>query len=198
MRHAPSHRRLTVEAYLQGELRSEVRHEYVNGEVFAMVGAGVAHNIIALNVASALRNHLRDGPCQGFVSDVKVHIKEADDERFYYPDVFVACDPRDGEPYYRDHPRLIVEVLSEHTERNDRSDKFYAYRRIPTLMEYVLVAQDVQRVEVYRRETSWDLELYGKGQRFRLDSADMELSVAEVYESVEVDGGSAGNGSLRG
>jgi Uma2 family endonuclease len=150
---------LTVEAYLQGELLSEVRYEYVNSEVFAVVGTSVAHNIIALNVASALRDHLRDGPCQVFVSDVKVHIKEAD---------------------------------------NDRADKFYAYRRIPTLSEYVLVAQDVQRVEIYRRKTGWDLELYGEGDRFRLDSVDTELSVAEVYESVEMGEGSAGSGALRG
>lgn len=186
MRHATSHQRLTVEAYLQGELRSEVRHEYVNGEVFAMVGTSVAHNTIALNVASALRDPLRGGPCQVFMSDVKVHIKEAGDERFYYPDVFVAYDPGDREPYYRDRPRLIVEILSEHTERNDRADKFYAYRRIPTLAEYVLVAQDVPRVEVYRRQTGWDLELYGAREVFHLDSIDTELSVAGVYESVEV------------
>lgn len=178
---------ITAHEYLEGELRSDIRHEYIDGEVHAMVGASAAHNVIALNLASELRAHLRGGPCQVFMADMKVNIKSQNSERFYYPDIQVCCDPNDRETYYRSGPKLIVEVLSPHTEREDRSSKFYAYRRIDSLEEYVLIAQDTHRVEVYRRSTSWDLEIYtNKDDQVGLDSVAFNISVADIYESVEI------------
>ncbi|MDQ2695750.1 MAG: Uma2 family endonuclease [Pseudomonadota bacterium] len=177
--------RLAVDDYLQGELCSDIRHEYVDGGIYARADASAAHNIIALNLAALLRAHLRGGPCQVFIADMKVRLRYRG-ERFYYPDVQVCCDPQDRETYYRTRPKLIVEVLSPHTEREDRSSKFYAYRRINSLEEYVLVAQEVRRVEVYRRATGWDLELYGGDDAIRLESVAFTVAVAEVYESVDI------------
>ncbi len=188
--------RLTIDEYLQGELHSEVRNEYVNGEVYAMVGASAAHNIIAGNLFVALHQHLTGGPCQVFMADMKTLIRSLAEERFYYPDVQVCCDPDDQATYYRERPRLIIEVLSETTERRDRSDKFYAYRRLESLQEYVLVAQDVVRVEVYRRRTGWNLEIYADDDNVRLESVDLTVSVAGVYESAPVEAEILGNGGM--
>ncbi len=170
--------------YLEGEKVTKVRHQYVDGEVYAMAGGTKAHNEVAGNFYGLLRAHLRGTPCRVFIGDVKVHVAWDWRERFYYPDVVVGCEANDADPYAVEQPKLIVEVLSDSTERDDRSDKFYAYRRLPSLEEYVLVAQDVRRVEVYRRETGWDLEVYREEGRFNLRYLELELSIADVYEGV--------------
>lgn len=170
--------------YLEGEKITKVRHEYIDGEAYAMAGGTKAHNLISFNVARALHGHLRSTPCRVFIGDVKVHVAWDWRERFYYPDVVVGCEAGDSDPYVVEQPKLIIEVLSDSTERNDRSDKFYAYRRLPSLDEYVLVAQDTRRVEVYRRETGWDLELYEQEGEFSLRSLGLDLSIADVYEGV--------------
>lgn len=169
--------------YLEGEKVAKVRHEYVDGAVLAMAGGTKVHNLISFNVARVLHGHLRNTPCRVFIGDVKVHVSWDWRERFYYPDVMVGCETSDTDPYVVEQPKLIVEVLSDSTERDDRSDKFYAYRRLASLEEYVLVAQDVRRVEVYRRETGWDLEIYETArENFSLRSVGLDLSLAEVYE----------------
>ena len=182
-------RPVTVDEYLQGELASDVRHEFVNGEVVAMVGTSKAHNSICLNLATALNSRLRGGPCRPYMSDVKVRVRTDQDDRFYYPDLLVSCTRREPSAYYTEAPVLIAEVLSESTERHDRAEKFYHYRRLDSLQEYVLVAQDLMRVEVYRRASGWDLELYGEGDRFRLETVDLDLPIEDVYEGVEWDTG---------
>ncbi|MDG4557391.1 MAG: Uma2 family endonuclease [Candidatus Contendobacter sp.] len=170
--------------YLEGEKTAKVRHEYVDGDVYAMAGGTKAHNELAGNFYGLLRAHLRGTPCRVFIGDVKVHVAWDWRERFYYPDVVVGCATSDNDPYVVEQPKLIVEVLSDSTERDDRSDKFYAYRRLPSLEEYVLVAQETRRVEVYRRETGWDLELYETEGNFSLRGVGLELTLAEVYEGV--------------
>lgn len=170
--------------YLEGEKTAKVRHEYVDGDVYAMAGGTKAHNELAGNFYGLLRAHLRGTPCRVFIGDVKVHVAWDWRERFYYPDVMVGCAANDDDPYVVKQPRLIVEVLSDSTERDDRSDKFYAYRRLPSLEEYVLVAQDTRRVEVYRRETGWDLEVYETEGNFSLSGVGLDLTLAEVYEGV--------------
>ncbi|MCB1876221.1 MAG: Uma2 family endonuclease [Chromatiales bacterium] len=181
--HAPDY--LYPQDYLDGEQHSEIRHEYLNGKVYAMVGATDRHGLIAGSVFSALRSHLSGGPCQVFIADMKVRVQTADDDRFYYPDVLVSCDPNDREPLYRRSPRLIVAVLSESTERLDRGERFDVLQRVESLMEYVLVAQDDLRVEVFRRETGWRSEVCGEGDRVALRSVDLSLPVATIYEDVE-------------
>lgn len=178
---------VSVADYLEGELRSQVRHEYVEGRVYAMVGASGSHNIICLNLATTLHTHLRGGPCQVFMADMKLHVQVGTGERFYYPDLQVCCDPADRATYYRTRPTLVVEVLSPHTEREDRSTKFHAYRRLDSLEEYLLLAQDAPRVEVYRRASHWDLELYGPGETLRLASPRLGLTVDALYEGVDLE-----------
>ena len=170
--------------YLEGEKAAKVRHEYVDGDVYAMAGGTKAHNQVAGNFYGLLRACLRGTPCRVFIGDVKVHVAWDRRERFYYPDVVVGCEAGDIDPYVVEQPKLIVEVLSDSTERDDRSDKFYAYRRLPSLQEYVLVAQDVRRVEVYRRGTGWDLEVYENEDGFSLRGVGLDSTLAEVYEGV--------------
>ena len=171
--------------YLEGEKAAKVRHEYVDGYVWAMAGGSKAHNQVAGNFYGVLRAHLRGTPCTVFIGDVKVNVTWDWHERFYYPDVVVGCDAGDADPYVVEQPKLIVEVLSDSTERNDRSDKFYAYRRLPSLEEYVLVAQDTLRVEVYRRDTGWDLEIYtAVNARIELRSIGLTLGILDVYEGL--------------
>ena len=188
---------ITVEDYLAGELHSDVRHEYIDGQVYAMVGASTAHNIITLNLAAELRAYLRGTPCRVFMTDMKLRIRLQNKECFYYPDIQVCCDPTDRENYYRTRPRLIVEVSSPHTEREDRSSKFYAYRQIDSLQEYVLIAQDNPRVEVYRRQDNWGvLDIYEGDCEVRLKALDLALPMALIYEAVEFESTEHGKLSL--
>ena len=170
--------------YLEGEKVARVRHEYVDGDVYAMAGGTKAHNLVLAQFVLCSPGHLSKTPCRVFISDVKVHVAWDWRERFYYPDVVVGCEAGDTDPYVVEQPKLVVEVLSDSTERDDRSDKFYAYRRLTSLEEYVLVAQEVRRVEVYRRETGWDLEVYETEGDFNLRSVGLDLTLAEVYEGV--------------
>ena len=176
--------RLSADDYLEGELKSDIRHEYVDGEVYAMAGAGEAHNLIALNVASRLRGAARGGPCRVFISDMKVRV--AARNAFYYPDVLVVCDSFDTQPYFKESPCLIVEVLSSSTEAIDRREKMLAYRTLASLREYVLIAQDKRQVEVYRRgeDGAWSLETLTEGDPLHLECVGAVLSLDEVYEDV--------------
>ena len=178
---------LTVEEYLAGEQRSEARHEYLGGAVYAMAGASDEHNTISLNLASALRQNLRGKPCRAFIADSQVRLKVGGDDIFYYPDVMVACDPRDTDRFFKRHPRVLIEVLSETTERSDRREKFLSYTQIETLEEYVLVAQDRREVTVFRRQNQWQPELLNQpGLALRLPSLDFSLPLDAVYEGVQV------------
>jgi len=151
--------RLTEEEYLENERHSDVRHEYLAGLVYAMAGASDRHNRIALNLASRLNDHLNGGPCEVFIADMKVTV---DPLVYYYPDVVVTCDPPGSDPYVRTQPHLIIEVVSPSTERIDRHEKLFAYRRVSSVQEYVLVLQDRMQVEVYRRqsEDEWSREIF--------------------------------------
>ena len=178
--------RLTAEDYLSGELTSDIRHEYVDGEVYAMAGAGEAHNLIALNVASFLRSHARGGPCRVFISDMKLHV--ATWKAFYYPDVMVVCDPDDAQTYYKQSPSLVVEVLSPSTESIDRREKMLAYRTLPSLREYLLIAQDKRQLELYRRadDGDWLVAVRAETGAVQLDSVNASLALDEVYEDVNL------------
>jgi Uma2 family endonuclease len=176
---------ISIEDYLQGELSSDTKHEYINGEIYAMVGVKRAHDTINTNLIAYLHAHLRGTPCRVHSGEMKVRVKTASDDCFFYPDLHVTCEVTDNEEHFNSHPKLIIEVLSESTERFDRAEKFHFYRKLESLEEYVLVAQDMQRIECYRRSTHWDLELYREGERFNLQSVNLDLTVAEVYEGIE-------------
>ena len=177
--------KISVEEYLQGEPLSELRHEYVDGEVFAMAGGLLNHNTIALNAASELRTHLRGKPCRVFMADALVRVLAFQQDVFYYPDVMVGCDDRDTNAQFLRFPKLIIEVLSKTTERVDRNEKFLRYITIPTLEEYVLADQKCQAITIFRRRLDWGQEVIEDPQGIvRLESVGLELPLAAFYENV--------------
>ncbi|MBD1865185.1 MULTISPECIES: Uma2 family endonuclease [Trichocoleus] len=182
---SPESRYSTPEEYLEWEAQQPLRYEYVGSEVFAMTGGTVAHNTIALNLAAALRGHVRGGPCRVFMADVKVQAQAQGP--FYYPDVMVSCDERDRSAVRLiQYPSLIVEVLSPSTEAYDRGGKFAQYRRISTLREYVLINAETAEVECFRLNAAgkWELNPYGEGEEVYLESLDFSCPIALIYEDV--------------
>ena len=177
---------ISVAEYLEGEREAEVRHEYVAGKVYAMACASDRHNRIALNVAAALNSQLGAGPCETFISDMKLYVAP---DVFYYPDVMVACDDPIADSYFRRHPVLLVEVISPSTERNDRNEKLLAYKSIPSLQEYVIVYQDETHVDVHRRTAEgWTAEEFSHLEdEVILNSISLTLTIADIYRNVRFD-----------
>lgn len=175
-----------ADAYLAWEAEQPDRSEYVAGEVFAMVGVQREHAIVAGNIFSALREHLRGSPCLPFIADMKLRVATAD--AFFYPDIMVSCDPRGRQVglLYLEHPKLIVEVLSESTAAHDRGAKFPAYRQIADLQEYALVDIDDRRVEVFRRQpgNEWLLHDYATEPACQFESVGLMLEMEGVFEDV--------------
>jgi Uma2 family endonuclease len=177
---------LNVDEYIAGELASDVRHEYLAGDVYAMVGASATHNLVSGNIFSALHRHLRAGPCSVFMSDMKVRLRIAAEEYFYYPDILVSCSPDDRATYYRERPSVLIEVLSESTERVDRREKLLAYQHIPSLQEYVLVQQSQREVVVFRRAAGWGSNKVQQDGELVLESLNFRMSLAEIYAGTEL------------
>ena len=180
---AHSEQIITVEEYLEREKRSEVRHEYVGGHIYAMAGASDDHNRIALNITGELRERLRGKRCEPFGSDMK--LKMPGSEAFYYPDALVTCDPTDNAQYFRERPTVVFEVLSPDTERTDQREKRFAYSLIPTLKVYVIVAQDRPEVAILRRgaEGHWvENVLKGGDAVLKLPEIRIEIPLDRIYE----------------
>ena len=176
---------ISVEEYLAGELTSRDRHEYLGGVVYAMAGASDDHNVISLNLASALRTHLRGKRCRTYMADVKVRLQIAEEDVCYYPDVMIACDERDTHRYFKRFPQVLIEVLSPETEQTDRREKFLSYLRIESLQEYVLVAQDKMEVTLFRRANKWQPEILSQpAENLRLPSLEFSQPLELVYEGV--------------
>ncbi len=174
---------ISVEDYLAGEQDGEIRHEYIDGVVYAMTGASRRHGQINNALAYLLTPHARKQGCQLIANDMKVRLEIHGKTLFYYPDLVLTCDPDDRDDYFITRPCLIIEILSPTTERLDRREKLLSYITLHSLQEYILVAQDEPRIEVYRRTQDWLPEEYTEGT-FRLDCVQAELSVAEVYADV--------------
>ncbi len=154
---------VSVEDYLTGERGGEVRHEYIAGQAYAMVGAGRSHGLIVTALALAIGPDTRKSGCQLFIADMKVRLSIAGDDIFYYPDLVLSCDPGDREDYFITRPCLIIEVLSKTTERIDRREKLLAYQTLGSLQEYVLATQDHPRFEIFRRANGWRREALTDG-----------------------------------
>ncbi|MDJ1175208.1 Uma2 family endonuclease [Roseofilum capinflatum] len=178
---------ISPEEYLDMEENNKIRHEYIDGELYAMTGGTDRHNIIGGNLYMLIRNHLRGTDCQVYFNDVKARIEKRN--RFYYPDLMVTCDPRDREtPVHKGFPKLIIEVLSPGTEAFDRGDKFNDYDTLETLEEYVLVNTNKQRVDIFRRngQSGWYFQAYTPdGETFPLQSLGLTVSFSDLYESIE-------------
>ena len=177
---------ISVLEYLEIELTSEIRHEYFEGEIFAMAGASEEHNLIAGNLYSIIRQKLKGGSCRVFMSDMKVSVKVRETEIFYYPDLMVTCDPQDKDRYFKLSPTLIVEVLSNNTKIIDKREKLLSYQTISSLQEYVMISQDRIKVEVYRQdpEGNWTKEILDKDGELYLNSIDITLKMSDIYEDV--------------
>jgi Uma2 family endonuclease len=179
--------------YLAWEAEQPLKHEYIDGEVYAMTGGTLPHNDIALNLYSQLRPHLRERGCRGNVADVQVCISAAGP--YFYPDIVVSCDERDRQSTEAIHyPKLIIEVLSPSTAGFDRGDKFKFYRRISTLQEYVLIDAEKVGVDCYRKTSTgkWELTAYPddaadvENPILELTSLDFQCPLEWVYEEVEL------------
>ena len=185
-------RRISLEEYLELERSSEEKHELLDGQVYAMGGASLRHNLIVTNLVAELRQNLRDSPCRVFPSDLRVQVRE--NRHYTYPDVTVVCDEPEFSSVSSEiltNPTLIVEVLSESTEAYDRGAKFGWYRQIPSLAEVVLVAQDRVSVEHHARQPDghWlATYLEEPGDTLLLPALGCGLSVAEIYHKVDLAG----------
>ncbi|HOW46730.1 MAG TPA: Uma2 family endonuclease [Rubrivivax sp.] len=177
--------RMSAQDFLAWDETQTVRHEFVAGEVFAMAGAGEAHVTAAGNVYLLLRQHLAGTPCRTFITDMKLRVDAAD--AVFYPDVMVTCSAADAaDPLVKREPVLLVEVLSPATAAYDRGDKFAAYRKLPSLREYLLVDTDSRRCDLYRKggDGLWVLHPFEPGQAVTLASVELELGAAALWDEV--------------
>lgn len=181
-------RRYTVAEYMALEEQSDVRHEFFEGEVFAMAGATIRHNTMVLNCALALRAGLRGKSCRVFAESVQLAVEHG---RYYnYPDVMVTCAPADllAERTV-ESPTLLMEVLSKSTENRDRSWKFNRYKQLPSLRHYLLVSQTTCLVEWYRREDSgvWSFTPFALfTDELFIPELNLTLRLQDIYEDTGV------------
>jgi|SRR5581483_6345873 len=181
---------ISPQEYLQREREAATKSEYYDGIIVAMAGASPNHNAVAFNLAFELGGMLRGGDCRGFRSDMRVRVPDCN--RYYYPDLAVVC----GEPEFEQiagvesllNPTVLIEVLSDTTERTDRTDKLDCYRTLASLQTYILVAQDTPRIESYSRQAdgSWRYDsASGLDAVLPLPALNGGLRFAEVYARVE-------------
>jgi Uma2 family endonuclease len=184
---------LSEDEYQRFEARSPVKHEYLAGEIFAMTGGTLRHNLVAGNLFVALRTHLGGSPCRVFMNDVRLRVEKA--RAFYYPDLLVGCGA-DATPLTAtqvDDAVLVIEVVAPGTEATDGREKLIAYRTLPGLAEYLLVSQDRAHVELHRRrgDIGWQrIECTGF-ETVQLTSIGMKLDLQSVYDGVTFDPRSA-------
>lgn len=175
---------ITPAEYLEGELFSEIRHEYVDGKIYAMAGTSVIHNDICFDLTSALKNHLKGSPCRAYFEAVKVELSDNISESFYYPDVFVTGEPIGDDTHVMRAPKLIVEILSESTQRHDKGEKLAAYKRIPSVEEIILIEQKWPEVFVTRRSDNWKRHVFTHlDSDVELQSVGLTLTVSDIYQS---------------
>lgn len=177
---------LSVADYLAGEESAAEKHEYLAGQVHAMSVASARHNLICGNLFAALHRHLADGACRVFMADLKVRLSVNDEDYFYYPDIMVACNPADQASHFRTQPSVLVEVISPSTERIDRREKFFAYRTLDSLREYVLIEQDTPVALAYvRNDHAWTTQRPEPTGVLTLPSLDFSIPVADLYRGTE-------------
>jgi Uma2 family endonuclease len=175
---------IALDDYLEGEKVADVKHEFVNGMVYAMAGGSVYHDTIAGNIAAALNAGLPD-TCRATVGNVQLGLRNsAAGTWFHYPDVFVFCGETNAKDFRRDDALVIFEVLSPSTERMDRYEKFERSKTLPTLQEYVLVEQSMPRFEIYRRTANWKQEFFHPDASLLLASVGQTLTFEQVYRRV--------------
>ncbi|MHB9026586.1 MAG: Uma2 family endonuclease [Armatimonadota bacterium] len=181
---------MSLEDYFKLDEAGDSKHEYYQGAIFDLVGASENHNLIAVAVVSYLNAQLRGKPCRPYPSDFRLKIEAA--SLYTYPDLSVICGDTQLADGRRDtflNPTVLIEVLSDSTEAYDRGKKSEFYRTIPSLQEYLFIAQDRPHVERYRRQgPNWLLTEYSAVEdEVALDSIGCTLSLAAIYERVQFD-----------
>lgn len=179
----------TYEAYLELEEFANVKHEFLDGEIYAMAGGSLAHAAMAVNISASLSQQLRSGPCVVYSSDLKVRVEATG--LATCPDVTVICGPPRLDPRSRHvalNPTVVVEVTSDGTEAWDRGEKLEHYRQVASLREVVLVDHQTRSVTAVRRDEddAWSTETVGPGGRLPLRSVAATLEVDEAYRSTDV------------
>ncbi|MEY2857137.1 MAG: hypothetical protein RLZZ74_1449 [Cyanobacteriota bacterium] len=177
--------RFTPEEYFQWEEGQKLRHEYVNGEVYAMSGGTINHSKIASNLNFILKSHLRGGGCQILTSDARVNIVQSND--YVYPDLSVTCDDRDRAAIQAiKYPCLVVEILSPSTANYDRGDKFRMYRRNPSLRDYLLIDTEKIAIDLYRHNElgNWEIVNYQAKDLIELESINLSCLIEDIYEDI--------------
>jgi Uma2 family endonuclease len=177
--------KLSADDYLAWEASQTTRHEFVDGEIYAMAGAEDSHVTVSLNAAMALRRHLSGTPCRVYISDMKVHVAAANS--FFYPDVLVTCSDADRASRLIKHePTLLVEVLSPSTAAYDRGQKFALYRQLDSLREYAVIDVEERSTDVYRRgdDGLWVLHPFAAHEAVELQSVGLSLPAEELFAEV--------------
>jgi len=178
--------KISIEEYLEMENAALEKHEYYQGEIFAMSGAKTPHNIVSRNMLVALAQKLKGKRCQPFGSDMRIHIEA--NTLFTYPDISIVCGDivtLNNDDYNVLNPSVLIEVLSPSTKNYDRGEKFKLYRDIPTLKEYILIDSLSVNIEVFRlnENNHWELEEYKLvAQTLKLQTVQAEIPLAEIYE----------------
>ncbi|GAB4194310.1 MAG: Uma2 family endonuclease [Roseiflexaceae bacterium] len=181
----------SVEEYLRIERGGATKHEYHHGEIYALAGSSATHNLIQVNLLISLGSQLRRRPCTVYPSDMRLRIPRS--PIYVYPDVSIVCGQAEFEDAEMDillNPTVIIEILSDSTERYDRGKKFQLYRSIPSLQEYILVAQDEVHLDRFVRQPdgNWLLISYEAiGDLVHLDAIDCNLALEDVYDKVALD-----------
>jgi len=189
---AYSRQKISIEEYLEMENTSTEKHEYYKGEIFAMSGAKIAHNVIQKNLLGRLFIKLNGKKCQPYGSDVRIHIEA--NTLFTYPDIVIICGEtitRNNDDYNVLNPTVIIEILSNSTKNYDRGEKFKLYRDIPTLKEYILIDSESIHIETFRlnEKNHWELEEYNSiTEELYMKVINEKILIAEVYEGVKIPG----------
>lgn len=167
--------------YLHNEQHTDIKHELIDGQLYAMTGASNNHNRISGNIFRKFGNHLEGKPCEAFTLNTKIKVGT----NYYYPDVVVDCSSAPGSNYFVASPILIVEVLSKTTRRLDLTTKLIQYLNIPSLEEYILIEQETASVQILRRSKNWQSEFFFLGDQVTFNSLGLTIDVTEIYDRVD-------------
>ena len=174
------------EDYLAWEADQPERHQYVDGEVFAMSGANDRHVTVCMNLVMELRQHLKGSPCRTYMVDIKLRVEAAN--CYFYPDVFVTCSPLDAQDrLIKREPTLVIEVLSPSTAGYDRGGKFTVYRQLSSLQEYVLIDPDTRATDVYRKGADglWVLHPFSRDEAVNFASVGLDISASDLFAELD-------------
>lgn len=178
--------KISIADYLESEEISQIKHEYIDGEIYAMAGTSKSRNRIIKNILNKLANHLPGTDCEPFFVDIKVFAGKL--QRFYYPDIIVVCGEDKESEYFTSKPKVIVEVLSPSTALTDRREKMFVYKELESMDEYVLVEQDKIFAEIYRRREDglWSWIEFEENEEIEFASVDFRMPMRDIYEGINI------------